>query len=171
MEQYEPCPHFLALLRTVTHGQAVLLLTEWFYTVGWWTAADTPVSLARSETDDIGSLPTGRAYKGEHGVYLTWMAGSYVIENALHPHTNTCYIQSGPHLASAFLMWMHCSDLGKHFECCWAQIAPHTDIKALLRQALYGMFCQMVPFPSSSHFLVLLQPLENANPFIRLCVN
>lgn len=29
----------------------------------------------------------------------------------------------------------------------------------------------MVPFPSSSHFLVLLQSLENANPFICLCVN
>lgn len=103
-------------------------------------------------------------------IWHEWL-GDYVIKNALHPHTNTCYIQSGPHLASAFLMWMHCSDLGKHFVCCWAEIAPHTDIKALLRQALYGMFCQMVPFPSSSHFLVLLQPLENANPFIRLCIN
>ena len=29
----------------------------------------------------------------------------------------------------------------------------------------------MVPFPSSSHFLVLLQSLKNANPFICLCVN
>lgn len=176
MERYETCPHFLALLRTVTHGQAGFLTSHRMLRSGvMHSSRYSAVSLAISGTGDIGSLPTGRACNEEHGVYLTWMVGRLYHWKCTAPPHN-CYIQSGPHLAAAFLMWMHCSvwvNLSCSREAFRVLLSrdSNTDIKALLRQALYEMFCQMVPFPSSSHFLVLLQPLEKANPFIRLHVN
>lgn len=92
--------------------QAVLLLTEWFYMVGWWTAADTlQCHWQEVRLMILGHFPQeGPTMKNMVFIRQKWL-GDYVIENALHPHphTNTCYIQSGPHLASAFLMWIHCS--------------------------------------------------------------
>lgn len=168
MEPWETCPHFLTLLRTSIFP----LLTKWFDMVGWWTVTETLQSHWRGVRLMIsGYFPQeGATMKNKVFIWHEWL-GDYITGHTLHPHSNTCYTQSGPWLASAFLMWMYCSGWAnlKWFReaswTLWAEIAPHTDIKALLRQALHGMFCQAVPFASSSHFLVLLQSLENANPF------
>lgn len=90
--------------------QAVLLLTEWFYMVGWCTAAN-PLQChwQKAGLMILGHFPQeGPTIKNMVFIWHEWLEDD-VIENALHHHTNTCYIQSGPHLASAFLMWMHCS--------------------------------------------------------------
>lgn len=90
--------------------QAFLLLTELSYTVGWCTAADTLwCHWQEVELVILGHFPQEEpTMKDMMFIWHKWL-GDYVIENAMHPHTNTCYIQSGPHLASAFLMRMHCS--------------------------------------------------------------
>lgn len=96
--------------------QAFLLLTE-CYVVGWCTAADT-LQCHWQEVGQVilGHFPQeGPTMKNIVFIWHEWL-GDYVIESALHPHTNYWYIQSGPHLASAFLMCMHCS-VWVNFSC------------------------------------------------------
>lgn len=64
-------PHFPVLLSTDTEPVRLSHCSPSGST--WWgdKLLDSPKSLARSKTKDIGFLSTGRAYNEEQGVYLT----------------------------------------------------------------------------------------------------
>jgi len=87
-------------------SQAVSPLTEWFSMVGWWTVTETLQSYWREARLTISgySPQEGPTMKNMVFIWREWL-GDYIIGHTLHPHTNTRYIQSGPCLASAFLMW------------------------------------------------------------------
>lgn len=110
-----------------TASQAVSLVTEWFNMVGWWTVTDALQShWGEAGLTISGYFPQeGLTMKNKVFIWHEWL-GDYIIGLILHPHTNTCYTQSDPSLASAFLMWMHCSgwpNLKWFREASWALLS------------------------------------------------